>query len=898
MNVIVGTWPELLTQAKNSHILPLHKENWQATLTAAAEKMPDAFWAKSRNIAPSETDAIIGSHLTQLLEGLGPARQLGELASVILSERLGSRINNFITLHKQMGGILDPELASINDIIAAGSERRLRSLRVYHLADWPKLNPWQQTLVDHLNSLAEPEDASLRQLLDKLVSHPSASEGTALRFAQEQIFTLPSNRMLLNPQSAQWLSLRDSLQEIEVCASMIQHALNKSGGELKPSNIAILIPDDEQYAAMTHSLFASAGLSLSDPGYKDSIRDLAAETLLNLLLSLNKPSPLLAVASLVTSPLMPWSAATGNIFAQRIMDGNFNANYYREVEGKEKELLEFILKGVSSPKQLAWFLTTVLSKNLTGNDTLKQHVKRAAELCTILAESLPASGDIPWKELIAVVSPSLMQGDSSHTLYQESIALFREGYEPWRKVKQLYVLGCSEGHYPSSPQLSHVFTEADMVALQTAGVTIETMSERSLKLRELFKRQISSATEHVTFFVPRRDSAGKPLAPSASLTFAARLFFTTNKELKQVDMDEETLCLELETADGRTQAYGVPVAAPVVSSEKSAPVPETLQLCTNLLQDNNGTFRMESPSRLETVMLSPLAWLFDRFGIKAREWEPESLDIMAKGTLAHDVFEHLFKPGGKIPTAAEIEAESGVKRLLADAIKKKMIFIENDEWSVERAHLERDIIKAALKWGEVLRKIGADIVAAEVPLQGTFAEIPVHGNADLLLELPDNRLLVVDYKKSGSKGRRTRMNEGYDSQAELYRTMIKSGGLEDKKYYTPPEGLKEKLALYRNAGEIGTLYYLMNDQTALSDTKGLLARNIAGVEEIKTDTSKTAMDLIRRRIRELSDGVIDLRLIEPEKDLKGKRGLGTYGLDSSPLVRMFLKEPLSKETVE
>lgn len=97
------------------------------------------------------------------------------------------------------------------------------------------------------------------------------------------------------------------------------------------------------------------------------------------------------------------------------------------------------------------------------------------------------------------------------------------------------------------------------------------------------------------------------------------------------------------------------------------------------------------------------------------------------------------------------------------------------------------------------------------------------------------------------------------------------------------------LALFKNAGEIGTLYYLMNDRTALADTKGWIAKSVAGAEEVNADTSAMAMKLLRERIRELSNGFIDLQLKESEKDLKDKRGLGVYALDSSPLIKMFVK---------
>lgn len=783
MDVVVGTWPELLTQARNSHILPLANDAWQEKLAAAVTSMGDAFWTDSLRNVPSEAESIIsivGQHLTILLESLGPDLSLPSLPTGDIQGRLLKRWQDFSELHAAMDAVLPPELAAIKSIIAVAPESRLRLIRVYQLDNWPRLNLWQRALVDHLNSLADEEDPALNKLLHDAAVSPTASETSALRFMQENIFSLPPQK-IQRDTTLQWLSVRDHLQEIEICASMVQTALQEENDSLKLSDIALLIPNDDLCATTAHAVFASAGIPLSDPGYECNLRDLGAETVLNLLLSLKKPAPMLAVASLLTSPLMPWDTATGNALAQKVIKGSFQLTPPSDASEATHNMLECFRNSVTSAKSLKYIFNT-FSKYLNNDKKLTVHLKRAQQLCAELSAFLGAENEVPWDKLIAKIKMLPLQADISKVVYQNGIAVFREGFEPWRTVQRLFVLGCSEGHYPSETSSSSVFTESDLIQLNAAGLDIDTMADRNQRQREIFKRQIGSASDQATFFVPRRDSLGKVLSPSASLTFAAALF-------SDVD-DEEALCLELETSEGRKQAQGLPTGEPVIHEEPTALPTELRFDNVNLLQNSDGTMKVESPSRLETLMVAPLAWLFERLDIKAREWEPEKLDIMAKGTLAHDVFEHLFKPGKPIPSASVIDSE--VHDLLEKAIQKRMIFLMNAEWKVERAHLEKDILNAARRWGEILQEIGAEVIATEVSLMGTLDDIPIHGNADLLLKLQDDQLFVVDYKKSSNKGRRVRMSEGYDHQAELYRMMIKTGGLEPSETPRPQGGASFK----------------------------------------------------------------------------------------------------------
>ena len=52
--------------------------------------------------------------------------------------------------------------------------------------------------------------------------------------------------------------------------------------------------------------------------------------------------------------------------------------------------------------------------------------------------------------------------------------------------------------------------------------------------------------------------------------------------------------------------------------------------------------------------------------------------------------------------------------------------------------------------GKRSRSLDAEVVAAEAWLAGTWSGIAVHGQTDLILGLPGDRLLVVDYKRSKS----------------------------------------------------------------------------------------------------------------------------------------------------
>jgi hypothetical protein len=246
---------------------------------------------------------------------------------------------------------------------------------------------------------------------------------------------------------------------------------------------------------------------------------------------------------------------------------------------------------------------------------------------------------------------------------------------------------------------------------------------------------------------------------------------------------------------------------------------------------------------------------------------------MTAGTLAHGVFEELFPAGQPLAKTKDIR-DRGPK-ILRQLTLQLAPFLRSPDWRVERLKLESEIVMAAERWRDLLASWGANPIGAEQWLKGHYNDIPLRGQSDLVLELPTGKLVVVDYKKSSSGKRRDRMRSSFDLQAHLYRLMIQTGGLQ---------------ALEAVPKDVGVLYYLLNDQTALSDTAIASDGNAPGLEIIDSDISSQAMIYLDRRIKEVRAGLVRLNTTEDETWWDKNASIPIYALDNSPLLRLFMHE--------
>jgi len=84
------------------------------------------------------------------------------------------------------------------------------------------------------------------------------------------------------------------------------------------------------------------------------------------------------------------------------------------------------------------------------------------------------------------------------------------------------------------------------------------------------------------------------------------------------------------------------------------------------------------------------------------------------------------------------------------------------------------------------------------------------------------------------------------------------------------------------------LYYLMNDQVALTDTAGWLKGDLPGAFELGAGISTAAMALIRERIGQIRRGEVRLNGQGDEEWYQKNAGITIYALDNSPLLRLFM----------
>jgi hypothetical protein len=862
---MVGTWAELIQVAERAYLTVPAATDWRDNLERAAVALPDGFWSRSLEVAPEETLECLEATLTRLIHARPPAMALDTGNPEALTERGARHLADLQRLHGALDKTLPPELEVIANLLAADAGEARFAIALYCHPVAPRLTVRQQALAEKIEAdFGAGYDPELGKLLAYLFEPQSGATGT-VSFLQTQLFSAPQHKVNLD-SSLQWVAVRDCLEEAEVVAGMIQQV---TAGDNPPSysDFGLLLPDAPDYRNALANVFSAAGIPLSGLPSGQPLRDIGHETVGDFIKAQQVPAPGMALASLYASPLMPWPPQERTRLSQAIMDGDGLP------EGNP--LTALVREAPATVADLSARLKKLLNIISAGRGP-ELHLARARALIGNLLELLAAGGDIDWNRLEHLARPQVLADGAETSFTREGVAVFSKSCEPWRQCRLLFVLGFSSGRFPRLPGLSPVFSPEDARILkERLGFDLELDQDLSRRRRQLFLRQLSAASDDISFFIPRRDGAGETLHPSETLTFMARLFAEIEKP--------EELLLDIDSEDDRRRIRYLAQAASAEAVAPRIPEVQDVNLGANLLTariDREGNQKPESPSGLEVLLVSPLAWLFQRYHLEPKEWAGDTLDIMTKGSLAHSVFEQMFAPGVTIPDRDDITAH--VPSLLTAAIRDLFPLLELAEWRVERRHLERDIEKAAVRWGELMQELGATIVGVEVSLAGVLDELPITGKTDLLLRLPGDRLMVVDYKKSGSKARIERMKKGYDSQTSLYRIMMTNGG--------PVEANMELQKALGDIGEIGVMYYLLNDQTALTDSSGWTNGEIAGLHEMGDAIADKAMALIRERIGQVEAGQVVLNTVDDEKWFKKEAGITAYAFDKSPLIRMFMKE--------
>ena len=607
--------------------------------------------------------------------------------------------------------------------------------------------------------------------------------------------------------------------------------------------------------------FAAQGLALS--GLPESLteRDLVGEAALHLMLAKRAPAPAMVLAALALSPLMPWSAQTGRDLAEAVMAGAFRGDIL-DPTPSHAELWDMIRAPAGSLAQLRLLIDQICARITQGSD-----IRARLNLP-------PIEGSPDWENLLGAI-PIAPPREAPPDRNLEGVSLWSAQESPWRPCRHLIVADFTDGAYPTRPRANPLFLDSEIARIATeTGLQLTGRAERLDQALALLDQQLQAVAETVTFLIPWRDLSGARLQPSAGLSLVARGVAGLHEAADLIrDLDR------IPRADWPISHHALPPLP------EPPPLPEALIFpgrdLMALRRKDDGATKPQSPSRLETLLVSPLAWLLGEVEAMDLAWSAEALDVLAKGNIAHDVFEHVFLKDQPLPTP---EALPDLVALAYDrALSRHAGFLRMASWDMERQGLEREILQAALRWRGHLQALGARIIGNEIWLAGEAHGINLHGKADAILELPDGSLMIVDHKKSGTSGRRKRMEREWDLQAGLYRDMLARP--------IRREGCEMGPLIGR---PLGIAYHLMNDGGLL--TSGLALPEGSPARDMGDGVNAAALAQLALRLGELGAGRVVLNTSADADFFTKQAGFTPYALtDGSTLVTAFIRETEENE---
>lgn len=805
-------------------------------------------WSDSFDAAPNATTRAVESALSSVMRAT-TTLNFDELAPQQLPDcRARSHLTALRDLWRDAAPL--PEaLSTYRHILGADPASCLEPL--------PLIGP-------HNHAFADPVELALAATLTRHHGTaapeprpPSESKSGALSHVRSHLGQ--SAPAIAPDDSLRFYGLRDARAEADFAAALAQSLL-QHGDIAAPRDIGVLVPATSGYGSALTEAFARVGLSLSGQP-NTAPRDLLGELLSALLAVFEGAAPRTALATLLASPLMPWPAEAGRRMAREVIDRGWSRSATTLTE-PERSLFD-AFRAVTSPEQLIARLFSVAAA--------LPNLPLAPRIAAIRA----SLGDcIDWPLLHRMAAP-LPQPPETPAHFVEGISLFDADSLPWRPVRHLIVLGMSGANWPRPASNSPVFTESEIALIRRdTGLGLSGRQHHLARGLELFRRQLGVASDAATLLVPARGLDGKALSPSTGLALIAHLLGQTDpaRLIRDLAAEPHVAWPVCSTAITPLPNGGAP----------ALPASAKLHIDTDLLRlREKDTPVPQSPSRLETLLYSPLAWLLDELGAKDRTWAPESLDVLILGSLIGRVLEDLFPGAAPVPDDATLT--TACPAALTQAIASVAPWLTGPQWTVERSGLERETLSSVLAWAHFLRGSGAVVLGNEMELAGEHDGLLIAGRADTLLQLPDGNLLLIDHKRSGARGRRDRMFKAWDLQVALYRAMLQR----------PVEQTDLTRQVAQGRPPI-TGYHTTLDSTVLVESAG---GGIPGAEVVAEDISGAAMAQLVKRVAEVGAGIVMLNSAGDAKRFEKDCGIKAYALrDQALLQALMLPEPDDEES--
>jgi hypothetical protein len=854
VGIKVGSFNVLLDAMADLWLVPTPDDDWQHELHQQALQMPKAFWANSLQVDKIATLHGISQALLYLLDHCPLGQELECVGELEAKLRQGRYYNDLVNLFCAMNCIRPPQQALAQALFAELHATAIEPINLALQLDVDSMPVWQQQLVQALQSRYEI-NADLTRLAATLM--PSIDMRLPIPSTMARLFSAEDN--MGKPEGLELLSCRDVAEEADVIASVVQQAIDEG---MAANDIAIICPHTGDYAPWLQSSLGKAGVACFGNEIVTQVVDWQVE-LIHDLLALCTVAPPMGLLSVLANPLMPWGRAQGIRYVRL---NRTDIKWLAKVADEDQQLIALLLNprsetGLQVQAWLAEIATHMKAEEHWGltAQSMEQHMVALDQVFSLSAElglsQQIANARAQFQGRTLPIQIASIRRLNCVTLVQERDSLPMQ-------FKQVYVMGFNENNYEFTPRSSGPLMRA-YLDCKTAlgGVGFGTVKLERTAWQAQIKQLFSCASERLIFTLSRCNLFGEAIEPSATLMDLAA-GFQQRKNLAPHQLIE-----------ARGQALGVNVASQQIRAiRKSSPKLRDLQFGGNiqsLITVLNGEPRAESPSSLDNLMLSPLAWLLARLNITSNAWEVLSLDVRTQGLAAHRAFELYDKHKDDAWTQKLCE------QLIEQGIIDEAAFLQQPQWQLEKQVLTQEISSALNSFVQWSQTSGWRVQKVEQKLNGHMWEWPIKGFADAILEHPNyDGVMILDYKKSKHKARIDRLNGGYDLQTTIYRSLLDQQG--------------QSVAY--------TGYYTMNDQTFILDeiSQGMDAPGITLLTsklEHRVQQSQQATHAIAERFNQIHRGEIQLNQAGDVKEWK-KKGITVYSLEDNALVKRFVKPAL------
>ncbi|ART82294.1 hypothetical protein CBP31_06365 [Oceanisphaera profunda] len=831
---------------------------WQDLVQEQALAMADAFWGNSIKADERGTLQAITASLQFVLNHC----PLGSTLQPICNKNGGiltrqQRYYNDLVRLQQAIGQRPTQQQMAEQWLAESDNAALESLYLYPLYQpgaftEQDLQPWQRSVIEKLREKGwlQLDSGRYTQQLAAL-NNIDIQQVTAINELVQTLFSQPTQPLSNPADSIQWFTCRDAAEEAEATAVMVQQAINSGTAT---DQIAVVVPRGTDHSQWLGHYLQRAGITASNLRPAANQIDWQTALLQNLLAHRACPDVRMAMQCVFINPLMPWSAVTGYRLAKKYAG-------YEVLEQEPESRQAFINLLLQQPDETAADLMQWLqsiSGQLNHRGVIGLGKKRLQQLLEQTRRLLDVYKDLSFADQLQNLLRHLSVGsialNGERPRYLNSVLVLEEGEPLPITVQRLYVLGFNNGHYQYLPAYTGALNRQQWDDLTLAH--LPTQGAEQLRWQQGFRHLLSSVSINLVFMRSMADADGNRLEASETLIDMALCYCPADKLTPE--------SLEQPLAEAADIWHAI---KPSRSAELQ--LSDTLHLGHSLLgmfQHRDGSERSESPSSLEKMMLSPLAWLFNRLHIEPEQWEAAGQSPKLAGIIAHQVFEDYRQH------QHEAWNETKAAQWFEKAISQHAPFLHGPQFALPKQQLRNDVLKALQALQQWLQHEGWEITATEQELSGTIqklSNISVKGKADAVLNNEKGDVLILDYKNSKYKNRLKQLTEGYELQTRLYRELYQHQ--------------------QQAGGMIHSAYYTLKDQTLVAGVainRCELVNTINPGDMGLAEQSEKAEERLQSVLQQLQNGIIVLNKATDKRAWE-KRGLSTYTLKDNRLVQRF-----------